>query len=142
MSSTVYESHPRLEGIGGGFTIAPNGMNVLEEIGIAGSIANCGTAVSEFCFRNHRGKVLARCRAGHVARYRWPSIATLRTTLHQVLLEEVARQGIRVEYRKRLKEPGHPQVENQDVGFQSFRQTNRFQTVSRHARDGKIRLAV
>jgi 2-polyprenyl-6-methoxyphenol hydroxylase-like FAD-dependent oxidoreductase len=104
MSSTVYESHLRLEDIGGGFTIAPNGMNVLEEIGIAGSIANCGAAVSEFCFRNYRGKVLARYRAGHVERYRWPSVAILRTTLHQVLLEEVARQGIGIEYRKRLTE--------------------------------------
>ena len=40
MSSTVYEAHSRLEDVGGGFTIAPNGMNVLEEIGLADSIAS------------------------------------------------------------------------------------------------------
>src|SRR2546422_82490 len=104
MSSTVYEAHPRLEDVGGGFTIAPNGMNVLEEIGIADSVADSGAKVSEFCFRNQSGKVLARYRAGNVEKYRWPSVATSRTTLHQILMEEVARQGIQVEYHKRLKE--------------------------------------
>ena len=103
MSSTVYEAHPRLEDVGGGFTIAPNGMNVLEEIGIADSVADSGAKVSEFCFRNQSGKVLARYRAGNVEKYRWPSVATSRTTLHQILMEEVARQGIQVEYHKRLK---------------------------------------
>ena len=60
ITSTVYEAHPRLEDVGGGFTIAPNGMNVLEEVGVADSIASSGALVSEFCFRDHRGKVLAR----------------------------------------------------------------------------------
>ena len=32
MSSAVYEAHQGLEDAGAGFTIAPNGMNVLEEI--------------------------------------------------------------------------------------------------------------
>lgn len=51
-SSTVYEAHPRLEDVGGGLTIAPNGMNVFEEIGLADSVANSGAGVSKFCFRN------------------------------------------------------------------------------------------
>jgi len=50
------------------------------------------------------GKVLAGYPAGNVEKYRWPSVAISRTTLHQVLMEEVARQGIQVEYDKRLKE--------------------------------------
>ena len=86
MSSTVYEPHPRLEDVGGGFTIAPNGINVLEEVGVADSIASSGALVSEFCFRDHHGKVLARYPAGNVEKYRWPSVsvAISRTTLHQV----------------------------------------------------------
>jgi len=104
MSSTVYEAHPRLENLGGGFTIAPNGMNVLEEVGVADLIASNGALVSEFCFRDHRGNVLARYRAGNVEKYRWPSVAISRTTLHRILMEEVARQGIQVEYHKRLKQ--------------------------------------
>jgi 2-polyprenyl-6-methoxyphenol hydroxylase-like FAD-dependent oxidoreductase len=104
VTSTIYEAHPRLEDVGGGFTIAPNGMNVLEEVGVADSIAGSGALVSEFCFRDHRGKVLARYPAGNVEKYRWPSVAILRRTLHRILMDEVARQGIRVEYQKRLKE--------------------------------------
>jgi len=101
MSSAVYEGHQRLEDAGGGFTIAPNGMNVLEEIGIAD---DSGAKVSEFCFRNQSGKVLARYQAGNVEKYRWPSVATSGTVLHRILMEEAARQGIQVEYHKRLKE--------------------------------------
>src|SRR5882762_11656637 len=85
VTSTIYEAHPRLEDVGGGFTIAPNGMNVLEEVGVADSIASSGALVSEFCFRDHRGKVLARYPAGNVEKYRWPSVAILRKTLHQIL---------------------------------------------------------
>ena len=86
ITSTVYEAHPRLENLGGGFTIAPNGMNVLEEVGVADLIASNGALVSEFCFRDHHGKVLARYPAGNVEKYRWPSVsvAISRTTLHQV----------------------------------------------------------
>jgi FAD binding domain len=56
MSSAVSEAHPRLEDVGGGFTIAANGMRVLEEIGIAGLVADSGAKMSEFCFRNQRGQ--------------------------------------------------------------------------------------
>ena len=104
MGSAVYEAHQTLEDVGGGFTIAPNGMNVLEEIGIADSVADNGAKVSEFCFRKQSGKVLARYRAGNVKKYRWPSVATSRTALHRILMEEAARQGIQVEYLKRLEE--------------------------------------
>jgi 2-polyprenyl-6-methoxyphenol hydroxylase-like FAD-dependent oxidoreductase len=107
LTSTIYEAHPRLEDVGGGFTIAPNGMNVLEEVGVADSIAGSGALVSEFCFRDHRGKMLARYPAGNVEKYRWPSVAILRRTLHRILIDEVARQGIQVEYQKRLKELAH-----------------------------------
>jgi 2-polyprenyl-6-methoxyphenol hydroxylase-like FAD-dependent oxidoreductase len=79
-------------------------MNVLEEIGIADSVADNGAKVSEFCFRKQSGKVLARFPAGNVEKYRWPSVATSRRVLHRILIEEAARQGIEVQYHKRLKE--------------------------------------
>jgi len=106
ISSAVYEAHQSLDDVGGGFTIAPNGMNVLEEIGLADSAVGSGARVSEFCFRDQSGKVLARFQAGKVQKYRWPSVATSRTVLHRILMDEVARQGIQVEYHKRLKELG------------------------------------
>ena len=86
VSSVVYEAHGRLEDVGGGFTIAPNGMNVLEEIGLAQSFVDSGAKVSEFCFRNQSGNSPARFRAGDVEKYRWPSVATSRTALHRILI--------------------------------------------------------
>ena len=104
ISSVVYEAHQSLEDVGGGFTIAPNGMNVLEEIGLADAVVDSGARVSEFCFRDQSGKVLARFLAGQVQKYRWPSVATSRTALHRILMDEVTREGIQVEYYKRLNE--------------------------------------
>src|SRR3979411_571250 len=49
------------------------------EDGVADLIASNGALVSEFCFRDRRGKVLARYRAGNVEKYRWPSVAISRT---------------------------------------------------------------
>lgn len=48
--------------------------------------------------------MLARYRAGNVEKYRWPSVAISRMALHRILMEEVARQGIQIEYHKRLRE--------------------------------------
>ena len=90
MSSAVYEAHQSLEDVGGGFTIAPNSMNVLEDIGLADSVVDSGAKVSEFCFRIQSGKVLAGFRAGNVEKYRCPSVATSRTALHRILMEEAA----------------------------------------------------
>ena len=59
MSSAFYEGHQRLEDVGGGFTIAPHGTNALEEIGLADSVADSRAKVSEFCFRNQSGRLLA-----------------------------------------------------------------------------------
>jgi 2-polyprenyl-6-methoxyphenol hydroxylase-like FAD-dependent oxidoreductase len=57
MSSTVGEAHPHLEDVGGGFTIAPNGMNVLEEVGVADSIAGSGA----WCRSSAFATTMARC---------------------------------------------------------------------------------
>jgi 2-polyprenyl-6-methoxyphenol hydroxylase-like FAD-dependent oxidoreductase len=35
ISSTVYEAYPYTQGVGGGLNLAPNGMNVLDELGLA-----------------------------------------------------------------------------------------------------------
>jgi hypothetical protein len=71
-------------------------MNVLEAIGLAESIAANGAPVSDFCSRNQGGEVLARYPAGLVEKYRWPSVAISRTTLHRLLMDEGA---------KHLREP-------------------------------------
>jgi len=48
-------------------------MNILEEMGLADSLVDSGTRVSEFCFRDPSGKVPVRFQAGKVQKYRQSS---------------------------------------------------------------------
>jgi 2-polyprenyl-6-methoxyphenol hydroxylase-like FAD-dependent oxidoreductase len=66
ISAGVYKAHQRQEDVGGGFTIAPNGMNVLEEIGLADSVADTSAKGVGVQLSHQSGKVLARCAPGNV----------------------------------------------------------------------------
>jgi 2-polyprenyl-6-methoxyphenol hydroxylase-like FAD-dependent oxidoreductase len=104
ISSTVYEAYPHLDDIGGGLQIAPNGMNILKELGMADRLIEQGAIASKICFHNHRGKMLACIPNGNPEKYGQPTIMIPRATFHRILLEEVERQGIQVNYQKRLKQ--------------------------------------
>jgi 2-polyprenyl-6-methoxyphenol hydroxylase-like FAD-dependent oxidoreductase len=96
MSSAIYEARQHLEDVGGGFTIAPNGMTYSKKLASLTRSPTAGAKVSEFCFRNQRGKVRARHGAGNVDKYRWPSIATSRTVLQRILINEVPGKASRL----------------------------------------------
>jgi 2-polyprenyl-6-methoxyphenol hydroxylase-like FAD-dependent oxidoreductase len=103
ITSAIYEAYPHIDDIGGGMQIAPNGMNVLKEIGVAERIVKSGALAAEMCFRNDHGRFLARIRNGRTEKCGQPAVAIARSILHQILVDEVEQQGIRVEYQKRLK---------------------------------------
>ncbi len=42
IESAIYEARPYSNGIGGGLQIAPNGMHVMDEIGLANELINRG----------------------------------------------------------------------------------------------------
>jgi 2-polyprenyl-6-methoxyphenol hydroxylase-like FAD-dependent oxidoreductase len=102
MTSTVYEAHSLREDIGGGFQISPNGMKVLDKIGIAKKIAEAGYYSPTWRFLDPQGKVLVRFQNGRIERYGQPAVALSRSTFHKILMEEVEKQAIRMEYQKRL----------------------------------------
>jgi 2-polyprenyl-6-methoxyphenol hydroxylase-like FAD-dependent oxidoreductase len=104
ISSAVYEAYPQADDIGGGLQIAPNGMRVLDRIGVADQLLARGVAGEEFCFENQNGTVLARVGNGRAHKYGVPAVQMSRSVLHKALMEEVARRGITITYRKRLTE--------------------------------------
>jgi 2-polyprenyl-6-methoxyphenol hydroxylase-like FAD-dependent oxidoreductase len=53
--SAVCEAYPYTQGVGGGLRLAPNGMNVLEELSLAEKLKASGTVVLENCFRSETG---------------------------------------------------------------------------------------
>ena len=96
ISSTVYEAYPNMQGVGGGLNLAPNLMNVLDELDLAEDVKARGTAALESCFRSESGRVLARIDNGS-KKYGQPSLNLRRTDLYEVLVQESQRHGIEVE---------------------------------------------
>ncbi len=101
--SAVYEAFPYREGVGGGLNLAPNGMNVLAALGLAEKTMACGSVALEVCFRNERGRVLARFRNGSVEKYGQSAASLTRSALYEVLADEMNAQRLEINYEKRLK---------------------------------------
>jgi 2-polyprenyl-6-methoxyphenol hydroxylase-like FAD-dependent oxidoreductase len=101
--ATVYEAYDTHAPVGGGFSIAPNGMNVLAALGVADEVKARGCLAAESCFRNQRGRLLARLSNGTVAQYGQPAVSMMRAVLHDALHGATRRQGITTEYGKRLQ---------------------------------------
>ncbi len=102
IASTIYEAYPRTEDIGGGFQIAPNGMRVLEQLGLAHKVIAEGVESDEFRFENQHGRILGSVPNGPASLYGIPAVLVRRSFVHQALLDEVERRGIPVHYQKRL----------------------------------------
>jgi 2-polyprenyl-6-methoxyphenol hydroxylase-like FAD-dependent oxidoreductase len=111
----IFEAYPEPATIGGGFHIAPNGMRVLANLGLAERVADAGAPSSAFCFRNHHGRVIGRI---DLHRFGF-GVTILRAAFQRILLEELARRGLGVAYGKRLstiEDSGHEIVAHFDDG--------------------------
>jgi 2-polyprenyl-6-methoxyphenol hydroxylase-like FAD-dependent oxidoreductase len=121
--SAVYEAFPHKGGIGGAFNIAPNGMKVLAGLGLADKIIAGGVPVKEHCFRNDKGRVIARMGNGSIKKYGQPGVSLTRSLLHEILTAEVHAQGIPIHYEKKLEHI------NQDiVGVTAYFEDGHFAT--------------
>jgi len=96
----ILEAHPLSDGVGGGFQIAPNGMRVLAEIGVADDLRRAGQSSRDFRFKNHCGKLIGVARTGGTR----PGVNVARSHLHRLLSAAVERHGIAVHYQKRLRD--------------------------------------
>src|SRR3954447_9381935 len=99
----VFEAYEHASDIGGGLQVAPNGMRVLDQLGLAEPILKSGVESAEFCFENQSGKVLACIPNGPASRYGVPAVFISRSVLHEVLLHELERQQIPIQYSRRLQ---------------------------------------
>jgi 2-polyprenyl-6-methoxyphenol hydroxylase-like FAD-dependent oxidoreductase len=95
----VLEAYAPTEDVGGAFQIAPNGLRVLAELGLADRLLAQGHPCSDMAFRNHRGRLLGVVRTARAG----CGVNVVRAAVHRALRDEVARRGIDVRYRKRLK---------------------------------------
>jgi 2-polyprenyl-6-methoxyphenol hydroxylase-like FAD-dependent oxidoreductase len=100
----IYEAYPYKDSVGGGLGLAPNGMNVLAALGLAEKVKARSSLALENTFYNERGKILARIKNGSPQKYGQPGVSMLRPALYDVMNDEIRRQGIPIEFRKRLQE--------------------------------------
>lgn len=101
ISSAIYEAYPYTEGVGGGLNLAPNGMNVLAELGLAETLITHATIARESVFVDERGKSLGRLPYGDPKRYGQPAVSMSRALLFGLLAEELRQQEIPIHYEKR-----------------------------------------
>lgn len=85
--------------------VAPNGMRVLTELGIATRVEAIGAVCEGFAFHNAAGKQVGLIdRSDDLAKLGTRLVMTKRGPLQRVLLDEAARRGVKIRDRARLLE--------------------------------------
>lgn len=98
--ATVYEAYPRPpEGAGGGLSIAPNGMDALDVIGVGALVRPAGADMTGIVMQDWKGRRLGEF--GNPPGYP-PMRFFYRADLHRLLEEEARGRGIQITYGKRL----------------------------------------
>jgi 2-polyprenyl-6-methoxyphenol hydroxylase-like FAD-dependent oxidoreductase len=96
----VYEAYDSTaDGIGGGLSIAPNGLNALGVIGAEDAVRRIGTPMKALVMQSWNGKVLAELGTPPGQpdqQFVW------RPELYRALYDEAAGRGIRIEHGRRL----------------------------------------
>src|SRR5215471_9647858 len=103
IESQIFEAYPEPTTIGGGFQIAPNGMRVLNALGLADRVRAAGVTSTNFVFRNQQGEVISQMDLSGSGY----GVTIMRAALHQILLDEIGRQRVPIEYGKRLSAIEH-----------------------------------
>jgi 2-polyprenyl-6-methoxyphenol hydroxylase-like FAD-dependent oxidoreductase len=102
IEATVFEAFPRSRGIGGGLQIAPNGMHVLAEAGLANEMIRRGSIAESIEFFSQSGAPLASINREMAKRFGQPAVNMRRATLNEAILAKAEREGIKVVFNKRL----------------------------------------
>jgi 2-polyprenyl-6-methoxyphenol hydroxylase-like FAD-dependent oxidoreductase len=102
VDAQVFEAWPQSTGIGGGLQIAPNGMHVLAEIGLADEMIRRGSVAEAFDFFSQSGARLGSINRNMQQRFGQPAVNMCRTTLLEAILATARRENVEVTFEKRL----------------------------------------
>jgi 2-polyprenyl-6-methoxyphenol hydroxylase-like FAD-dependent oxidoreductase len=102
IDAEVFEAWPYSTGIGGGLQIAPNGMHVLAEIGLADEMIRRGSIAEAFEFYSQSGARLGSINKNMQARFGQPAVNMCRATLTEAILAASRHENVDVTFEKRL----------------------------------------
>ncbi len=102
IDAEVFEAWPYSTGIGGGLQIAPNGMHVLAEIGLASEMIRRGSIAESFDFYSQSGARLGAVNQNMEARFGQPAVNMCRATLNEALIDKAWCENVELRFEKRL----------------------------------------
>jgi 2-polyprenyl-6-methoxyphenol hydroxylase-like FAD-dependent oxidoreductase len=102
IDAEVFEAWPYATGIGGGLQIAPNGMHVLSEIGLADELVRRGSIAESFDFHSQSGARLGSVNQNMQARFGQPAVNMCRATLNEALINKAWCENVALYFEKRL----------------------------------------
>lgn len=106
IDSVIYEEQDApLDHVGLIIYVGPSGCNVLKTLGLYDKVKQSGSACKSVEFNNHAGKNIVSVDLGNYEqRFGAGTIAIKRGEINRILREEVDSQGIKIEWKKRLKD--------------------------------------
>jgi 2-polyprenyl-6-methoxyphenol hydroxylase-like FAD-dependent oxidoreductase len=102
LEASVYEAWPYATGIGGGLQIAPNGMHVLAELGLADEMIGRGAIAESFDFHAKNGSRIGSINRNMQARFGQPAVNMRRAALNEVMIDRAWCAGVELYFDKRL----------------------------------------
>ena len=102
IESAIYEAWPYSKGIGGGLQIAPNGMQVMDEIGLSSELIRRGSIAESFDFYSQAGERLGSINRDLARRFGQPAVNVCRATLNEMLIDKAWCACISLYFEKRL----------------------------------------
>jgi len=85
IDAQLFEAWPYSTGIGGGLQIAPNGMHVLAELGLADELIRRGSIAEAFDFYSQSGARLGSINKNMQQRFGQPAVNMCRATLNEAI---------------------------------------------------------
>jgi 2-polyprenyl-6-methoxyphenol hydroxylase-like FAD-dependent oxidoreductase len=102
IDAQLFEAWPYSTGIGGGLQIAPNGMHVLAEIGLADEMTRRGSIAESFDFYSQSGVHLGSVNQNMKARFGQPAVNMCRATLNEAIVNKAWCDNVELAFEKRL----------------------------------------
>src|SRR3981189_1331658 len=102
IDAEVFEARPYSTGIGGGLQIAPNGMHVLADIGLADQMIREGSICESFDFCSQSGQKLASINRNMAQRFGQPAVNMCRATLNEAIINKAWCENVELRFEKRL----------------------------------------
>jgi 2-polyprenyl-6-methoxyphenol hydroxylase-like FAD-dependent oxidoreductase len=98
----LFEAFPYSTGIGGGLQIAPNGMRVLAEIGLADDMIAAGSISESFDFCSKSGRRIGSINRNMKQRFGQPAVNMRRSTLMEAIVNKAWCEDVELRFEKRL----------------------------------------